>query len=136
MTAVQSTLRFEEMVVGQPARKSKPPAEETFGQRLARFRKAKGFTQTELGDLLGVSQRVMTYYERETGRPPAHLLAKMAEALGASADELLGRETTKAPTAIVRNRHLLRRLKELDRLPKRDQQALLRTIDAFLSRAK
>jgi hypothetical protein len=34
-----------------------------------------------------------------------------------------------------KNRRLLRRLKELDQLPKRDQDAVMRTIDAFLSKA-
>jgi len=33
------------------------------------------------------------------------------------------------------NRRLLRRLQQIDGLPKRDQDALLRTIDAFLSKA-
>ena len=107
------------------------PPDERFGQRLARLRKARGFTQTELGEILGVSQRVMTYYERESERPPSHLLSRMAEALGVTSDELLGLEQP-ITTAPIKNRRLLRRLQELDRLPKRDQQALLRTIDAFL----
>jgi hypothetical protein len=34
----------------------------------------------------------------------------------------------------VRNRRLSRRLQAIDALPKRDQEALLRTIDAFISK--
>jgi len=34
-----------------------------------------------------------------------------------------------------KNRRLLRRLQHLEKLPKRDQAALLRTIDAFLAKA-
>jgi len=33
------------------------------------------------------------------------------------------------------HRRLLRRIQQIDNLPKRDQEALLRTIDAFLSKA-
>jgi transcriptional regulator with XRE-family HTH domain len=128
---VAMTPGFEEAPVARTAKKPAPASEETFGRRLARLRKARGYTQTELGEILGVSQRVMTYYERETERPPAHLLTRMAEVLGVRTDELLGLEAPKIPAAI-KNRRLLRRLQELDRLPKRDQQALLRTIDAFL----
>lgn len=35
-------------------RKTPTPADETVGQRLARLRKARGFSQIELGELLGV----------------------------------------------------------------------------------
>jgi len=59
----------QEVLVARTAR-SKKHVEESFGERL--------------------SQRMMTYYEREEGRPPAHLLGQMAEALGVSVEELLG----------------------------------------------
>jgi hypothetical protein len=42
---------------------------------------------------------------------------------------------SKKPTAAV-NRRFLRRLQVVDQLPKRDQDALLRTIDAFLAARK
>ena len=35
----------------------------------------------------------------------------------------------------LKNRRLARRLQEIEKLPKRDQQALLRTIEAFISKA-
>lgn len=66
--------------------RSKKPVEESFGERLVRLRKARGYTQTEPGEILDLSQRMMTYYEREEGRPPAHLLGQTAEALGVSSD--------------------------------------------------
>jgi hypothetical protein len=37
-------------------------------------------------------------------------------------------------TGSVKNRRLSRRLQAIDALPKRDQEALLRTIDAFISK--
>jgi hypothetical protein len=36
----------------------------------------------------------------------------------------------------VKNRRLSRRLQAIDALPKRDQEALLRTIDAFISKSE
>ncbi|MGH9366294.1 MAG: helix-turn-helix domain-containing protein [Thermoanaerobaculia bacterium] len=72
---------LQEIPVARTAH-TKKPVEESFGERLARLRKARGYTQTELGEILDLSQRMMTYYEREDGRPPAHLLGQMAEALG------------------------------------------------------
>ncbi len=112
----------------------RPKIAETFGQRLARLRKARGFTQTELGQLVNLSQRMMTYYERRNAWPPAHLLPRLAEILGVSLDELVGRRPIEdAPPR--RHSRLWRKLRAIEKLSKRDQQALLRTIDAFLRKA-
>lgn len=107
---------------------------ESFGQRLARLRKAQGFTQTELGRLVGLSQRMMTYYERQSAWPPAHLLSRLAETLGVSLDEIAGVQSVAAAPP-RRHSRLWCRLREIEKLTKRDQQALLRTIDAFLRKA-
>ena len=53
-----------------------------FGERLAALRKAAGFTQTELANELGISQRMVAYYEQPDVTPPARLLA--IEKLGTS----------------------------------------------------
>ena len=71
-----------------PRRKKEP--EETFGRRLARLRKARGITQAGLARQIGISRRMMAYWEVQTDRPPAHLLTKLSELLGYSFDEFLG----------------------------------------------
>jgi fatty acid-binding protein DegV len=63
------------------------------------------------------------------------LIAKLAAILAVSADEILGLTPLTDRTGTLKNRKLHRRLQQLDRLPSRDQQALLRTIDAFLAKA-
>jgi hypothetical protein len=60
---------------------------------------------------------------------------KLAGILKVSADEILGLEQSR-PTRAPRDRRLLRRLQDLDRLSKRDRDALMRTLDAFLSKAQ
>ena len=107
----------------------------TFGERLARLRKAAGYTQTELGDILGLSQRMMTYYEREGGRPPAHLLGQMAEILGVSVDELLGLETVRGKPA-PRNSRLWRKLREIEKLPPGDRKVVMKLVDGLLAHHK
>lgn len=108
---------------------------ETIAQRLARLRRERGITQQEMAERLGVLQPIVSDYERGELRLHGELIIKLAEILGASTDEILGREERKTGGATVKNRRLLRRIQEIDRLPKRDQQALMRTIDAFLTRA-
>jgi transcriptional regulator with XRE-family HTH domain len=110
----------------------KLPPENSFAARLSRIRKDRGFTQAELADKAGMIQALISDYELGKLRPHPDVLVRLARALGASADEILGL----APIAKahgVHNRRFLRRLEAVDKLPKRDQDALLRTIDAFLS---
>jgi len=109
---------------------------ESFGQRLARLRREAGYTQKELGEELGISQRMVAYYEGQTEHPPTKLMPLLAGALGVSADELLGVAKAPANNAPIKNRRLYRQLQNIEKLPKRDQQALLRTIDAFLAKAQ
>ncbi len=58
----------------------------------------------------------------------------MANILGVTVDELLGLEATK-DTGTIKSRRILRRIHQIDKLSKRDQEALLRTIDAFLTKS-
>ena len=107
---------------------------ETLGQRITRFRKERGMTQKELAMALQVSQPVVSDYENDVIRLPADMVVLLAEALDSSADELLGLKP-RGKASGSNNRRLSRRLQEIDKLPKRDQEALFRTIDAFISKA-
>jgi len=107
---------------------------DTIGVRITQFRKDKGMTQTELAAALSVSQPVVSDYEHDVIRIPADVVAELAVILGVTTDEILGLKTPKQSNSI-KNRRLYRRVQQIDKLPKRDQEALLRTIDAFLSKA-
>lgn len=82
----------------------------------------------------GVSQPVVSHYENDGIRIPADVVVQLAAILKISADELLGLSGT-TPAKGIANRRLHRRLQAIEQLPKRDQEALLRTIDAFVSKA-
>jgi transcriptional regulator with XRE-family HTH domain len=113
------------------AAESSQETQETIAQRLARIRRERGMTQVELAQRLGVAQPVVSDYERGELRLHGQLIVKLSEILGVSSEELLGLK--KAPSnGVLKNRRLLRRLQAIERLPRRDQQALLRTIDRFL----
>lgn len=104
------------------------------GERIARLRKDRGLTQKELAERLGVSQPVVSDYENDVIRLPADVVITLAGILSVSADELLGLHGG-ATTKGIANRRLNRRLQAIEQLPKRDQEALLRTIDAFVTKA-
>jgi transcriptional regulator with XRE-family HTH domain len=112
-------------------------AEETLGARIARLRRDLGMTQAELAERLGVSQPAVSDYENGDIRLPADVVVEIARIVGVSTDELLGLKDSapKAGPPSSRSRRLYRRLQDIEKLPRRDQQALLRTIEAFLSKA-
>lgn len=107
---------------------------ETFGQRLARLRKEKGITQVELAKRLKVSQANVSDYERDNLRLHADVIVVLTKILDVSADELLGiRVSRRAP---VKDRRFLPELAVIDQLPKRDKEALLRTIRLYTAKVR
>jgi transcriptional regulator with XRE-family HTH domain len=115
------------------ARKIQHEKEETIGQRMARLRRERGITQVELAEILGVPQPMISAYENGGLRLHGELIVELTKILSVSSDQLLGLKEIKNGTA--KNGRLLRKLQQLELLPRRDQQALMRTIDAFLQRA-
>ncbi len=109
----------------------------SFGERLAAARKAAGFTQVELAAELGVSQRMVAYYESPTATPPAHLLPAIAQALGVSIDDLYGRDAPKKRLAKQEgDSRLRRRLLAIEKLETTEKRQVLQLIDAFIERGQ
>lgn len=112
-----------------------PPMKERtldgFGTRLAELRQARGLSQDELATLLGVSRRVVAYYEAESAQPPGALLVDLARALRVSTDELLGVKAVSDKLS-PKTARLLKRLQRIEELPPADQRAVLKLVDAML----
>jgi transcriptional regulator with XRE-family HTH domain len=104
---------------------------EGFGKRLAQIRKSRGLTQAELGKNVGVSTRIIAYYELESDQPPGALLLDLAKVLRVSSDELLGlkpvHEKEDPKTA-----RLLNRLRAIGRLSPADRRFVLKITDTLL----
>lgn len=68
----------------------------TFGERLRKLRNDKGITQAQLGNIIGVSDRVVGYYESDDRFPKDDIiLKKMADYFNISLDYLLGKTDIK-----------------------------------------
>jgi transcriptional regulator with XRE-family HTH domain len=105
----------------------------SFGARLAELRKAAGFTQQELAQELGVSRRMIAYYEGETEHPPAALLPGLATALGVTTDELLGATPLRRRPAKADSR-LQRRMQQIEKMPPKEKRQVLQILDALIER--
>jgi transcriptional regulator with XRE-family HTH domain len=110
-------------------------SQETFGDRLARLRKLRGFTQRSLASKSGVSNRMIAYYETHEFAPPGEALAALARALDVPMDELLGLKASasEAPSSTSELR-LWRQLRQIEKLPDADRKAILRYVDALLTK--
>lgn len=115
--------------------KRKTEAMEGFGPRLARLRKAAGYTQVELAAEMGITQRMVTYYEAPDAQAPAHLLPQLAQALGVSVDVLLGLAEPRRPKKLATNR-LERRLMEIEKLDPKAKRQITQLLDSFIEGEK
>jgi transcriptional regulator with XRE-family HTH domain len=108
----------------------------TFGQRLAELRKASGFTQQEFADEVGISRRMVAYYEGQSQHPPTTHLPVMARVLKLTTDELLGTTTVKQRPARERDSRLQRRLQQIEKLEANEKRQVLQLLDAFIERGQ
>lgn len=130
---VQSYIYFDpgydgDMLAGRPTNRERT----TFGERLVRARQQIGLTQAQLAARLKTSQRVITYWEREKVALRADQLTALAEALGVSADFLLGRKETKPRNGGPAGK--MRQLFEAaSRLPRSQQQKVTAVLEPFVA---
>jgi transcriptional regulator with XRE-family HTH domain len=110
-----------------------PVDEKAIGRRIRELRRRQGMTQIELAAELGINQSAVSDYEKGEVRIHAAMLAGLAKVLKVSADEILGLEKVRG-NGHTPDRRFLRRIERLHRLSRRDQQAILGTIDAFLAK--
>jgi transcriptional regulator with XRE-family HTH domain len=90
-------------------------ASETMGQRLARLRKERGWTQVELAERTAIVQTVLSDYERGKLRLNADMIVRFAQALEVTTDELLQPRTAQKPLRRKPSLRVLRRRE--DRAP-------------------
>ena len=62
---------------------------QTLGQKIAELRKAKNLTQLELAEMLNITDKAVSKWERDISCPDINTFPKLAEILGVSVDELL-----------------------------------------------
>lgn len=117
------------MTAGRPGKK--PRTE--FGARLASARQDAGLSQAELGARIGVQQRTVARWERETVAISTKQLAVLAEALGVSVDELIRENGQKPKRKAAPSGRMRQLFQEAAKLPKRQQQKIADVIQPFIT---
>lgn len=127
MATIPATNPYTADMAGRPPINEAP----VFGRNLAARRKARGWTQPQLAEMLGISVDMLTYYERRAKNPTAEFVAKAAAALEVSADELLGHsvKTSKKPGPPSK---LQQQIEQIQRLPRSKQRFVSELLDTVL----
>lgn len=104
-----------------------------FGKRLAALRRRQGLSQRGLAQHVGISARMMAYYEKRPSSLPIHLLESICKALTVSADELVGIKGVKEEID-SKEYFLWKRFKKAEVLSVRDRKALFHFLNALLAK--
>ena len=112
---------------GRPAQTERSPV----GQRIVQARKNAGLSQKELAERLGITQQSVVVLERRAANVQANTLIKLAEILKVSVDSLLGLEK-EPPKEEVPGGRCRKTFTRVSRLPRRQQERILATVDDML----
>ena len=114
---------FEQVMQDSSIRKA-------FGERVKQLRKDKGWTQKELGKMIGVTYAQLNKYEGGTNAPPIDKLHSLASALETTIDYLVtGNLIEHMP---IHNTRLIQRFQELESFTPDDQETVIKLIDAMI----
>jgi len=101
------------------------------GARVAALRARAGLTQGDVADRLGMSQRLLSYYEREATDIPASMLVPLADVLGVGVHDLLGISES-GPRKPGPKGYLQERFEAVREMPRKDQQFVVKFLDQVL----
>jgi transcriptional regulator with XRE-family HTH domain len=106
------------------------------GQRIAQQRKARGITQVELAERLGIAQQTLAHYEAGKLRVAIAMLPTLSTTLGMSFEELIGTpaqqhgRSKRGPAPKVQQQ-----LEKVSQLPRARQRVVSEVLDSLLAQS-
>lgn len=86
--------------------------------------------------LIETTRKMIDYYERRAGNPSLDFIQRAAEALDVCVAELLGSEPNSKKGKPGPPPHLQPRFDQIRRLPRKEQEFVIRLIDTVLEKAQ
>lgn len=105
-------------------------------EKIKKLRKEKGMSQADMASLTGVHKAHFSRIERGRFQPSIDLLKKISKALDVTADYLLNDEVDDFTPVRVEDKTLVEKVKLIDTLNTEEKNALLKIIDALLTKKK
>lgn len=107
-----------------------------FGRRLKEARQKRNLSQKELAALVELHPRQVSKYEMGTSFPTVAKLLDLIRALHLRPEVLLADVAVDTPDVPIQNVRLFERFKELQRLPRHDQETVVELVDAVIAKGK
>jgi transcriptional regulator with XRE-family HTH domain len=104
----------------------------TFGDKVKKLRKGKGFSQQELAKLVGVHYSHIGRYERGDSEPSIATVKKIAEVFGVSTDYLLFDEGEGVASSKIPDKELREQFEAASKLSESEKQIIKEMLDAVL----
>jgi len=101
------------------------------GSKITELRKGKGWSQAALGKAVDTSREIIGRYERNEVRPAVDVAKRIADALDASLDYLVGERTSASY-----DKKTLRLIEEIDRLEPPVKEKLYFLVNAVIRDTK
>ena len=105
-----------------------------FAGRLRMIREARGLSQRELAEVLGIHVMQINRYERGLTTPSATTILQMASVLQVTTDELLAGEKKALRPPEIRDIRLLERFRALDDMPREEREVVVHVVDAIIAK--
>ena len=110
-------------------------SDEDIGKQLSNIRKKAGLTQNQLAEKMGLTQSLVSSYERGVLRLNAEMILRFSGALEVSADEIILKKANQLESNQIRLRYI-KRIKRLESLPENKQKSILHTLDSLIRDAE
>jgi len=107
-----------------------------FAQRLKALRVQKNLSQQELAEKAGLSNILVSRYERGVSRPAADKLKQIADTLEVSTDYLLEGKEEGGTRVRFGDRKVLDLFQQIEQLPDSEKKFVIQVLDALLTNHK
>lgn len=105
----------------------------SFGKKLAECRKAKNLSQKGLAEIFKTSHTTIGKYERDEMVPSIEAAKKLALILDTTVGYLLEENEE---LDLFKDKKMLQRLQDIAKLPEKERNSILMTLDHFIKAAK
>lgn len=104
--------------------------------RIRQLRQEKNWSQTQLAQKMGIHQKQVSAYERGRNTPSTEVLIKLADIFDVSLDYLAFEAEDKPAKVDIKDRELLRKFEEIDKLSDKDKGTIKDILDTFILKNK
>ena len=108
----------------------------SLAENIKKIRKQKGWSQKDLGDMIGSHLSHVNRIETGKQNPSLEVLIKLADALGVSIDGLVRGSDEDFKEIKIEDKNMAERIKLLNTLDPEDRKVVIRVIDALLTKKK